>query len=112
MPKTSFYALAAAMTLGLATPAAAAPSTVYDESAARAFCQSGDAAAAERCINQQELAAERIDLWMTHGEFPRYIARRAYQRCAARFNPDLRQAWICLDDLDDDLGRGSRIRRY
>lgn len=111
MPKTlRFPLLFAAVVVAAAAPAAAA---VYDADRAQAFCASQNAgAASERCLEQQVEAARLIERWLGYGEYPRYISRRAYERCDARFTPDLRQTWTCIDELNDGLGRGRSFSRF
>ena len=91
----------------LAAPAFASAS-VFDRSQARSFCTVPDTAVAENCLSDQEQAGRRIDAWLNSGCFTRVGSRHAFERCDARYRPDLRQTWICLDRLRDDSRRKIR----
>ena len=102
----AFLAIAA---LGMAVPAAAATS-VFDLDRARAFCAAGAAEAADGCLSEQEVAARRIDQWILRGDLPRYLSRRAFVNCDARYRPDYRLTWACIEDRRDDRRDGAGIR--
>ena len=104
------FAAATVLTALAAAPAAAAAAatpSVFDWERARAFCQNGDADRADRCLVDQQRAGHRIDEWLISGRFAYPGSRHAFQRCDARYRPELRQTWRCLDELRD-----SRRKRF
>jgi|GEM_PF-1977644 len=97
------FAAAALALVAIAAPAAAA---VFDLDRARAFCAGGAADQAERCLADQERAGVWIDRFLYSGSLPRYLAKRAYRDCDARYGPDLRRTRICLQDAEDNRRNG------
>lgn len=103
----AILALAAAAT---ALPAAAvvSPTSVFDFDRARTFCAAGPEAEADGCLNQQQQAAHRIDVWLVRGDLPRFLAKRTYRNCDIRYAPDYRQTLRCIEDVQDNRRDGRR----